>query len=86
MDSWFRELHVPRDWRVYLATGFAFREKKNRACFGSIGARICRQPPTLQHYSEGKVKKTIFPQSYVYVLMTTTTRHVVSFIDFISIL
>ena len=84
MDSWFRELHVPRDWRVYLATGFAFREKKNCAYFGSIGARICRQPPTLQHYSEGKVK-TIFPQSYVYVLMTTTTRHVVSFIDFISI-
>ena len=25
MDSWFREIHVPRDWRVYLATGFDFR-------------------------------------------------------------
>ena len=36
MDSWFREIHVPRAWRVYLATGFDFREK-NRACFGSIG-------------------------------------------------
>ena len=36
MDSWFREIHVPRAWRVYLATGFDFHEK-NRACFGSIG-------------------------------------------------
>ena len=35
MNSWFREIHVPRAWRVYLATGFDFREK-NRACFGSI--------------------------------------------------
>ena len=26
--------------------------------------------------------KTIFPQNYVYVLRTTTTRHIVSFIDF----
>ena len=37
VDSWFREIHVPRAWRVYLATGFDFREK-NRAFFGSIGA------------------------------------------------
>ena len=29
------EIHVPRAWRVYLATGFDFREK-NRACFGSF--------------------------------------------------
>ena len=36
MDSWFREIHVPRAWRVHLATGFDFHEK-NRACFGSIG-------------------------------------------------
>ena len=36
VDSWFREIPVPRTWRVYLATGFDFREK-NRACFGSIG-------------------------------------------------
>ena len=35
VDSWFREIHVPRA-RVYLATGFDFHEK-NRACFGSIG-------------------------------------------------
>ena len=35
MDSWLREIYVPRAWRVYLATGFDFREK-NRVCFGSI--------------------------------------------------
>ena len=33
VDSWFREIHVPRAWRVYLATGFDFREK-NRAFLG----------------------------------------------------
>ena len=65
VDSWFREIHVPRAWR-----------------FGSIGARLWREPPTLPLYYEGKVKKTIFPQSFVYVLRTTTTRHMVSFIDF----
>ena len=27
MDSWFREIYVPRAWRVYLATRFDFREK-----------------------------------------------------------
>ena len=26
--SWFREIHVPRVWRIYLATGFDFREKE----------------------------------------------------------
>ena len=36
MDSWFREIPIPRTWRVYLATGFDFRGK-NRSCFGSIG-------------------------------------------------
>ena len=36
MDSWFREIPIPRTWCVYLATGFDFRGK-NRACFGSIG-------------------------------------------------
>ena len=36
VDSWFREIHVPRAWSVYLATGFDFREN-DRACFGSIG-------------------------------------------------
>ena len=29
MDSWFREIHVPRVRRVYLATKFDFREKKS---------------------------------------------------------
>ena len=33
-------------------------------------------------YYEGKVKKSVFPQNFVYVLRTTTTRHMVSFIDF----
>ena len=28
MDSRLREIHVPRALRVYLATGFDFREKK----------------------------------------------------------
>ena len=31
VDSWFREIHVPWAWRVYLATGFDFHEKKS--CF-----------------------------------------------------
>ena len=29
MDSWFREIPIPRTWRVYLATGFDFRGKKS---------------------------------------------------------
>ena len=29
VDSGFRKIHVPRAWRVYLATGFDFREKKS---------------------------------------------------------
>ena len=79
--SWFREIHVPQAWRVYLITGPDFREK-NRACFGSIGSRVCCQSPTLPLYYEGKMIKTIFPQNYVYVLRTTTIRHMVSFMDF----
>ena len=77
VDSWFTEIHVPRAWRVYVATGFDFRD-----FLGSIGARVCCQSPTLPLYYEGKVMKTIFPQNYVYVLRTTKTRHMVSFIDF----
>ena len=34
------------------------------------------------NFYEAKVKKTIFPQDFVYVLRTTRTRHMVSFIDF----
>ena len=80
-DSWFREIHVPQAWRVYLATGLDFREQ-NRASFESIGTRLWLQSPTLPLYYEGKMMKTPFPQNYVYVLRTTTTRHMVSFIDF----
>ena len=80
MDSWFREIYVLRAWRVYLATGFDFREKK-RVCFASIGVRVCLLSPTLPLYYEGKVKKTILPQTFVYVLRTTRTRHMVSFSD-----
>ena len=82
VDSWCREIYVPLAWRVYLTTGFDFPEKKNRAGFGSIGARLCRQPSTLPLYNEKKVKKTIFPHNFVYVLRITTTRHKVSLIDF----
>ena len=82
VDSWlYREIHVPQAWRVYLGTGLDFREKK-RACFGSIGTRLWRQLPTLPLYYEGKMMKTIFLQNYVYLLRTTTTRHMVSFINF----
>ena len=69
VDSWFREINVPRACCVHLATGFDFREK-NRVCFGSIRTRLWHYPPTLPLYYEGKVKKnskTIFPQNFVYV-------------------
>ena len=78
VDSWFRENHVPQVWRVYLATGLA---EKNRACFGLIGTRLWRLPPTLPLSYEGKIMKTIFPQTSVHVLKTTTTRYMVGFID-----
>ena len=74
-------IHVPRAWRVYLATGFDFREKI-RVFLGSIGGRVCFSSPTLPLYYEGKVMKTTFPKNYVYVLRTTKTRHMVSFINF----
>ena len=81
MDSWVREIHVLRAWRVYLATGFDFREK-NRAAFGLFGARICVPSPTWSLYYEGKLKLTIFSRNFVYVSRTTTARHMVSFNDF----
>ena len=88
VDSGFREILVRQAWRVYLATGLDFREK-NRASFESIGTRLWLQLPTLPLYYEGKMMKTPFPQNYVYVLRyskpvlrTTTTPHMVSFIDF----
>ena len=79
--SWFRKIHVPQAWRVYSSTGLDFREK-NRASFESIGTRLWLQSPTLPLYYEGKMMMTPFPQNYVYVLRTATTRHMVSFIDF----
>ena len=36
MDSWFREIHVTRVWRVYLATELDFREKKNVLVLGRL--------------------------------------------------
>ena len=33
VDSWFREIHVPQAWCVYLGTWLDFHEK-NRFCFG----------------------------------------------------
>ena len=38
----------------------------------------------LATFYEGKMMKAILPQNYVYVLRTTTTRHMVSFIDLYS--
>ena len=58
------------------------RFSRKKSCFGSIGARVCCQAPTLPLYYEGKAMKTTFPQNYVYVLRTAKTRHMVSFIDF----
>ena len=81
VDSWLREIYVPQAWRVYSATGLDFREK-NRACFESNGTRLWLKLPTLPLYYEGKMMKTPFPQIYGYVLRTTITRHMVSFIDF----
>ena len=34
VDSWFREIYVLRAWRVYLVTGFHFREKKTAFVLG----------------------------------------------------
>ena len=81
VDSWFREIYVLRAWRVQLATGFDYRQKK-RVCFMSMGVRVCFQSHTLPLYYEGKEKKSISPPNFVYVLRTTRTRHMVSFIEF----
>ena len=50
VDSWFREIHVPQAWHVYLTTGFDFRQK-NRAGFGSIRAPIRLPSPTWSLYT-----------------------------------
>ena len=33
MDSWFREIHVPQAWHVYLATGLEFCKNKSCLCW-----------------------------------------------------
>ena len=40
VDSWLREIDVLRTWRVYLSTGFDFREKN--CARASIGVRLWR--------------------------------------------
>ena len=81
VDSGFREIPVPRTWRVYLATGFDFREK-NRACFGSIGVPTLASVSYLVTILWRKVNGDHFSRNFVYVLKTTTAHHMVSFIDF----
>ena len=58
-----------------------FREK-NFVCFGSIGVRFWRQPPTLPLYYERKAEEDYFPPNSMCVLRTTRTHHMLSFIDF----
>ena len=81
MDSRFREIRVRQAWPVYLATGFDFREKRIVPLLGRSEPDADRQIPTLPLYCEGKVK-IILPQNLVYILRTTATHHMVSFIDF----
>ena len=81
MDSWFREIHVPRAWRVHLATGFDFHEK-NGACFGSIAVPTLASVSYLVTILLGrKVNGDHFFRNFVYVLRTTTAHHMVSFIS-----
>ena len=53
MDSWFREIHVPRAWHVHLATGFDFHEKTLLVLDRSESLRWL-QSPTLSLYYEGR--------------------------------
>ena len=74
VDSWFREIYVLRAWRVYLATGFDFREK-NRICFGSIGVRVRLLSPTLPLYYEGnKEDWKLFPECFAQRMRVTLSR------------
>ena len=81
MVSGFREIHVQRAWCVYSATGFDFREK-NGAGLGSIGAATLPSASYLVTILCRKDEADYFSQNFVSILRTTTTRHVVSFIDF----
>ena len=81
MVSGFREIHVPRAWRVYSATGFDFREKKNRASLGSIGATTLSSASYLATILCREDIANYFSRNFVCILRTTT-RLMVSFIDF----
>ena len=78
--SGFREIHVPRAWRIYSATGFDFREK-NLAGLGSIGAVTLLSASYLARLCM-KDEADYFSRNFVCILRTTTTHHMVSFIDF----
>ena len=81
VDSGFRKIHVPRAWRVYLATGFDFREK-NRASLGSIGAPTLLSASYLATKLYRKDEGDYFSQHFVCILRTTTTHHMASYINF----
>ena len=84
VDSWLREIHVPQAWHVYLVTGLDFREKIVLVLGRSEPKFAVSLLPYHFTINEGKMMKTLFPQNYMYmyVLRTTTTCHMVSFIDF----
>ena len=66
MVSGFREIHVQRAWRVYSATGFDFREKKNRASLGSIGGATLPSASLLATlYYVGMIKQTTFLEIFL---------------------
>ena len=80
MVSGFREIHVPRAWCVYSATGFDFREK-NDAGLGSIGAVTLPSASYLVTILFTKDEAEYFSRNFV-CKKRTTTRHMGSLIDF----
>ena len=79
--SGFREIHVPWVWHVYSASGFDFREK-NRAVLGLIRAAMLSSASYLAIILCRKDEADYFSRNFVCLLRTTTTRYMVSFIDF----
>ena len=77
--SGFGEIHVPRAWLVYSATGFDFCE--NLAGLGSIGAATLLSASYLAILCM-KDEADYFSRNFVCILRPTTTHHLVSFIDF----
>ena len=53
VDSWFREIPIPRTWRVYLATGLIFA-KKSCLFWVDRSPRRWLPSPTLSLYYEGR--------------------------------